>query len=804
MIPVVVDGQVLGYFEGGQVLYDEPFSREETDERAQALGIDPDSYYEAAKAIPVLSKGELDIKLHAIYPLLEFIVKIAYEEYKVKEESQAYEREAKMKSDFLANMSHEIRTPMNAVIGMAEMALREELPDNARDHIMQIQSAGQSLLGIINDILDFSKIESGKMDINMVDYEPLKLINDVANVIETRIGNKNVELLVDFDPDIPKYLMGDDSRIRQIIMNLANNAVKFTNEGTVTIKVECIPDKERSVLLRVSVADSGIGIKPEDMNKLFQSFQQVDSKRNRNVEGTGLGLAISKQLVTLMNGRISVESEYNKGSVFSFEIPQILLRDEGPSLYLKKKPQNPVVVITNNGYLQKGLERDFKRIGVPMERTYVVNQKETEFYFVDEAVYTEPIAKFVRQHPESKVVLMEGYDSSKTSPYKNLLIIKKPIYCRQIIQILNGEYAHLIHVPKEQEVQDFVAPEAKVLLVDDNEVNLAVAEGLLEPLQMQVDCVTSGADAIKKIEETHYDLIFMDHMMPEMDGVETTRLIRRYHPDYNDVPIIALTANAMEEAKSMFLVEGMNDFVAKPIEGAVLFRVTKQWLPAEKIHIVEKQEQSEENTRDSEEAKKLSRLRELKILDVDYGLSIMGTEKLYWKVLKDYYDVIDNKADRLQKAFDKEEWLSYGIEAHALKSSSKMIGAMELSKMAEAMEMAAKDNDETAIREHHREMMKKYTRYKKLLEPFVTDGEKQEQNAAWLGVKELREVFAELRRSFDELDMDAMEEAVEKMSGYRCTREEEECRQQLQEAVKNLDVEAGESWLAQWDSLLQQ
>ena len=246
----------------------------------------------------------------------DMLSEMAHNKYLVYEANIALEKSGNMKSDFLANMSHEIRTPMNAVIGMAEMALREELPPTAREYIYQIKAAGKSLLTIINDILDFSKIESGRMDINEVDYEPMSIVYDVANIVMTRLKGKDVELVIDIIPDLPSGLRGDNIRIKQVLLNLANNAAKFTSQGKIGMKMGFTQINPDEIELYVSVEDTGIGIKKEDIEKLFQSFQQVDSKRNRNIEGTGLGLAISKRLLTLMDGDIWVESEYEKGSRF--------------------------------------------------------------------------------------------------------------------------------------------------------------------------------------------------------------------------------------------------------------------------------------------------------------------------------------------------------------------------------------------------------------------------------------------------------------------------------------------------------
>ncbi len=805
IIPIVINDKVVGGFFGGQVMLDRRLTREEIYQKAEELGLDPEAYYRASLDVPVLSKKELEIKLHTVSEMLKVVTQVAYDEYKIKVESKEIERESRMKSDFLANMSHEIRTPMNAVIGMAEMALRDKLPQNTRDYVNQIQSAAKSLLAIINDILDFSKIESGKMDINLVDYEPLQLIHDVANVIETRVGKKNLEVLIDFDPEIPKVLMGDNIRIRQVIMNLANNAVKFTNSGKVTIKVTAVRSEKHTVIFRVYVEDTGIGIKQENLKKLFHSFSQLDSKRNRNVEGTGLGLVISKQLITLMNGRMSVQSEYNKGSVFYFEIPQILLRDQGPSLQLKNKPDAPVALYAENTYVSESLERDLSRLGVPCikisdEQEFGdVASKGVKYIFVDEPVYTKSVKEFVISHPDIAVELMASFCSELTSEYPNLVVEKKPIYAKQIVELLNGDKDKQDAQEKKENVLDFIAPEARVLIVDDNEVNLTVAEGLMLPLQMTIDTVLSGADAIAKIAENQYDLIFMDHMMPGMDGVETTRIIRSSYPDYDAVPIIALTANAMEEARSLFLVEGMDDFIAKPIESEVLFSVIKQWLPKEKVRPVK----NVKEVHVQEESDKLAKLRHTDGIDVDYSMQIVGSEELLWKVLRDYYIGINHKAQLIETAFDDEDWESYEVEVHALKSSSKMIGAVGLAELAKAQELATKNGQIHLVKKKHEKLLNSYLWYQSVLAPFVNgeDAGKQEDKPP-MTKKVLEGICASLREAFDNLDMDEMENVVHEIEKYSLTEVENVVYKELRDAVEKLDVDRGEQFLTQWEMMI--
>jgi CheY-like chemotaxis protein/nitrogen-specific signal transduction histidine kinase len=738
------------------------------------------------------------------------LARMAYSGYNMKVTSTEIEREAHMKSDFLANMSHEIRTPMNAVIGMAEMALRDDLPPAAREYIHQIKTAGDSLLTIINDILDFSKIESGKMSINMAEYEPINVVNDVANIIRTRIGNKNLELIVDFDPEIPYQIMGDSTRVKQIIMNIANNAVKFTKEGCVRLLVRYERTSEHEIMLKVAVADTGIGIKKEDMGKLFQSFSQVDSKRNRNIEGTGLGLAISKQLVTLMNGKIGVESEYGKGSTFAFEVPQLLLK-EAPSIVMKNDQDILAGVFTDNPYVLDSLKKVLDQLGAECQTILLVDQLDdllsagAEFLFVDQPMFGMPVQQFVEQHPEITCVLMTGFGSQAEYAIPNLLVVKKPLYSLNVSRILNHEEMYGDLDSEQSEQFDFIAPEAEILIVDDNEINLTVAEGIIKPIQARVDTAHSGKEAIDKISVKHYDLIFMDHMMPELDGIETTHIIRRFHEEYNDVPIIALTANAMEETRSMFLVEGMNDFIAKPIEVKVIGEKLRQWLPKDKIYQMSEEERkaAAEKAKESQKDSLTGKLMQTGRFDVSGAISLLGNEQLYWTVLKDYYRVIDKKKELIHSFYETQDWKNYTIEVHALKSASRQIGANGLADLAAKLEKAANDKEYGIIVENQEKLLRMYAECQAVLAPFMEDEDAAaEPQKGAISAEELTSLFGELRQAIDDLDMDKIDDAVQKLAEYTYPEEQKALLEQLKEAAENMDVDTCLIMIEQWEMLL--
>ncbi len=397
----------------------------------------------------------------------------------MKELKDQAESANRAKSVFVSNMSHEIRTPMNAIVGLTEVLLRRDRDTEDKQYLMNIKSSGEALLDIINDLLDFSKIEAGKFEIVKDAYDVAQMMRDIEVIGKTRIGDKNVTLVMDIDRQIPKLLYGDGLRIRQVILNIMNNAVKYTEEGTVTLSVRQEACDGENVQLQVSVADTGQGIRQEDLDGLFDAFTQVDIKKNQGKEGTGLGLAISRQLVELMGGQLRVESEYGKGS---------------------------------------------------------------RFYFT----------------------LREGVRSTEAI----------------------GDYTRTQAQPEQadEDIFTFQAPDAQILLVDDNEINQEVAKALMEPFAMQIDVASNGKQAVEMVLKKQYDIVFMDHFMPVMDGQKATEIIRGMEGEaFQSLPVIALTADAVQGVREELFQAGMNDFVSKPIDVADVSRVLRQWLPGEKV-----------------------------------------------------------------------------------------------------------------------------------------------------------------------------------------------------------------------------
>ena len=395
------------------------------------------------------------------------------------------ERANEAKSSFLARMSHEIRTPINAVLGMNEMILRETEADNIREYAINIHNAGKTLLSIINDILDLSKIESSKMEITENDYMLGSTILDIENMIAMRAEEKNLTFRILADSKLPKNLHGDEMRVKQCIVNSLTNSVKYTNEGSVTLEIDCADIQGNIINLRITVSDTGIGIREEELHMLFDPFTRLDMMRNKSVEGTGLGLSITKRLVAMMQGNLTVESEYGNGSKFTFVIPQKIMGTEVLGDYRKAADE-------------------------------------------------------VTEHNKS------GGPGT------------------------------------------FIAPQAKILAVDDNRVNITVVKGLLKRLKVQFDAALSGAECLDKIRQNHYDIIFLDHMMPEMDGVETLQSMCQIE-EYAQNPsvVIALTANAIVGAKEEYLQAGFEDYLSKPIDSMQLEQLIRRYLSPELIEYTE-------------------------------------------------------------------------------------------------------------------------------------------------------------------------------------------------------------------------
>ncbi|MCR5387933.1 MAG: response regulator [Lachnospiraceae bacterium] len=713
------------------------------------------------------------------------LVRADYREKELLNVAEQAKQAEKSKSDFLANMSHEIRTPMNAIIGMCELILRESnITLTVREFCTQIQNSGRSLLSIINDILDFSKIESGKMEFVEEEFNIASTLNDVINMAITRMGDKKLEIIVKADPSIPRGLIGDEVRIRQIMINLLTNAVKYTPEGFVTITVEKITRKY-GINLNVTVKDSGIGISQDDMEKLFTSFQQVDTKKNRSVEGTGLGLVITKRLLNAMGGFINVSSTYGKGSTFHIVIP-LRVSDPMPFLQIKDAEEINAICYINtdkyeNGevraeydkylaYIGKSLHvRHFMCKNIDALKMRVENSGATHIFigkeeFLDNKKYFESIADKVQ------IIVIQKRRDSIDLP-ANMRTLYHPVYEVPVAGVFNNK-SMIIDMagPKDSGIS-FTAPKARVLIVDDNPVNLQVAAGLMQPYKMQIVTVESGKDAIRLLGSKDYDIVFMDHMMPDLDGVETTKLIRLREEEYfKKLPIIALTANAIGGAREMFLKNGFDGFISKPIELSALDRCLKQHLPEEyQVKYTADQQPEQENV-----------LEEIVIdksvdehIDVKAGMFYVGGNKdTYLTILNTYVNKGREKINQIEALFDAEDWPNYIIEVHALKSSSLSIGAKELSDISKKLEFNGKAGDYDYIKENHKQMHEKYAKILELGAKVLEDNKKEQKAAPTAQAREITKsellsVISRIKEALSTFDDEAIAAAAKGALG--CT-----------------------------------
>ena len=572
----------------------------------------------------------------AVVLLMNNMVRWQHEtDVQLQEAADAARAADQAKSLFLAQMSHEIRTPINAVLGMNEMILRENSDPGIQEYATQIQSAGATLLSLINGILDFTKIESGRMEIQPVVYETSMLILNLVNLISDRAQGKGLELNLEIDPTLPEEMYGDDVRVRQIITNLLTNAVKYTQEGSVTLKIERKRVDGDDITLYVEVKDTGIGIREEDMERLFGMFQRLDQEKNRNIEGTGLGIPIVQNLLRMMGSELKVESVYGKGSVFSFELVQ-----------------------------------------------QVMSSREIGDY-------------------------------------------------RQSFQRMLG---------KETKQQYVYAPDARILVVDDNTVNLRVTRNLLKRNGMQVDTAESGMECIECVKNAHYNIIFLDHMMPQMDGLETFARLREENLLPEDTAVIMMTANDIMGAREEYLRQGFTDYLSKPIAAKQLEEKLAKHLPEELVSYreitkstVRPEQAAQENVQteavgseEKQEPDVLENAPELpheKVpedagetaaesgpiagIDFSVGLTYCADDKeFYHEMLEEY--AADSTADDLEGYREKEDWDNYLVKVHALKSASRTIGAGTLADEAFALETAAREGDHAFIRANHEALMNNY------------------------------------------------------------------------------------------------
>lgn len=728
------------------------------------------------------------------------------------------------KDDFMVNISHEIRTPINAVCGMSEAILQEDLPISVRRDVIDIQTAGRNLLSTVSNILDFSELESGKMELAEESYNITSTITDIINMALTMDNGKHLELIVDCDADLPSNLLGDEQKLRRIIMNLLENAIKYTKEGGVILRIKKRKE-EYGINLMVSIKDSGIGIERGDMEKIFTSFSQVNSKRNREEGGVGLGLAITQALVRRMGGFIMVDSVPKTGSEFQLTIPQKVL-DETPIVSIKnKKHLSAACYINMDKYnysvVREGYERCIHHIAEQLGIIFrtcrnlpeLKRRMEREKYshiFISWEEYCEDRAFFEKTAEETTVVLLLDY-GQELLVKGNMLRIYKPFTVLSIAAVFNGQKVIQNDDQHLSLHNRFIAPDAKVLVVDDNAMNLKVMARLLLPYKIKVTMAISGQEALDKLTNIDFDFIFLDHMMPEMDGVETLHKIRQKPgPYFQALPVIAFTANAIGGAREMFLAEGFNDFIAKPIELSVLERMLRRYIPVQKQIIVEDEEIDEaiadnsdmQNTPNAAipadapdtspanaetDSKALAQLSRVGI-NIDQGIAYCGDKEGFREIIAIYHTEGSKRQSQLERFFKEHDWKNYVITVHALKSNSKGIGANDLAELALNLEMAGKENRIDYILEHHEELMEQHEQLLDALDDnlFIYPDKKQddskeeeappdiaETNISTEGsaqdddIDSLKELFAALEEKLSSFESEGLDDILEHIARYQ-------------------------------------
>ena len=613
------------------------------------------------------------------------------------------ERANRSKSLFLARMSHEIRTPMNAIIGMSELILRQKnIPNIVHSYAADVKHAGTNLLAIVNDILDFSKIESGRLELMAAEYELGCLLNDVITITRMRLIEKPIRFFIYVDSHLPGKMVGDETRIRQILLNLLSNSVKYTKKGHIIISMDGKAVEHGKYMIRCKVEDTGIGIKKEDMQYLFDDFARVNSLETKNIEGSGLGLAISNNLSRKMGGDITVESEYGKGSVFTATFLQDVNDYQRLAEVVEPKAKKVLLYEPRRQYADS-VVRTIENLGVFCMQVHFLEDFVNElskhkynFIFAPRFLIEETAAESKLLAPDTVLVIFDA-EPGERLPIPNVRALVMPAYAPTIADILNGLSDMRHYTCAAESKTHLILPDVQILIVDDLSVNLRVAQGLLAEYEMQIDCAINGLEAIEKVQKRKYDIIFMDHMMPAMDGIEATAAIRALEGEYfKKVPIIALTANAISGMREMFLEKGFNDFLPKPIEITKLNEILDNWVPKDKCQFISLQAK---DSKDKDQNATMS-FPDIEGVDISVGLlRIGGSEERYRSLLEVFlHDAVERTA--LLETPTPDSLKAFTTHVHALKSALANIGALVLSGLSGALEAAAHRGDISFISEH--------------------------------------------------------------------------------------------------------
>lgn len=666
-----------------------------------ALGIFSCLFFAVLQFVSYFQRSDLfngtNIAVGLIFLLVFAIMDVIHEIVAMEGQKQKALSASEAKGRFLANMSHEIRTPINAVLGMDAMILRESSEEKIREYALDIQKAGQILLSLINDVLDFSKIESGKMEILPVKYDISSLLHDVINMVSMKAEGKNLAFHVYVDDNLPSKLFGDDIRLRQILVNLLNNAVKYTEKGSVTLSVNGTV-KEDDLLLHFEVRDTGIGIKEEDISKLFQEFERIEESRNRNVEGTGLGMSITVKLLQLMESKLRVKSIYGEGSTFYFDVKQ----------------------------------------GI---------------------VDTEPIGNLEER-----------------------------------IRNQAAGYSYQV---------SFTAPDVDILIVDDNAFNRKVFRKLLKATKVRIDEATGGLSCLEMTSKKYYDIIFLDHMMPDLDGIETFHRLKEAKDNpCKDTPVIILTANAIVGAKEMYLAEGFHDYLAKPIQPKKLEDMVLACIPEEKI--------SKEEIPISM-GEKQEELPEIDGIDWQYALLHMNEVELLKDTIHNFYLMAAGEGQSLEELWQvlsesdiekedgKEACRQYRVKVHSMKSSAALIGAVPLSGVAKCLEYAARDEKTDIINRVHPVFIDEWNEMKEKLGVIFKDEPEEKLAPDYIMIQEYLHL---LKPAMEEMDIDTADEISRQLKRYQYPEDMIQVVEMLCMGIKNINIEDVLKYANQLETLI--
>lgn len=669
--------------------------------------------------------------------------------------------------DFLANVSHELRTPINAVTGISTVMLQKEEEQEKREQLSSVQMAGKRLFGQIEDILDYTEIDTNKIRLSEENYTPSLVVSDLVSEYWEK-EEKQPELLFDYDTKIPPVLLGDERKIRKILKHLVDNAMKFTQEGGVYVRIFSLK-KSYGINLCIEVSDTGVGIAKDELERITERFYQTSTGRNRKVGGLGLGLSIVYGMVRVMNGFMRIESEEGRGTTVTVSIPQ-QVAEENPEkplinnknlcvacFLMTEKYKVPQV----REYYNKMIAHMVKQFDISLHR--VTNRDELEqllevtpvtHLFVGEEEYR--VNKNYLEMTDSKVRIVVVAGKNIILPQeKRIEIIRKPLCTQSVLNILKEKESDL----SKRKKRKMICPGIKVLVVDDEPMNLTVAKGIFENYQMIVKTVISGKEAIAACEKERFDIIFLDHMMPEMDGIETLKQLRKMQKESGqEYIIVAFTANAVSGAKKMFMEEGFDEFVSKPIETMTLERVLCKVLPKSSITYV-----SEEKEAVKTDERKTN-------FDRNAGLQYCrGDEMFYRELLAQFHGESVKKRQMIEADYEQKNMEDYRIRVHALKSTAKMIGAENLSDLAKDLEMAAKEKDWDFIEKNHKEVLDQYAAAVVEIGSLLgTVLEEEEFSVTQINSEKLLEELMLLMEKLRAYEIDDAEKIIQKLQYIKC------------------------------------